>query len=441
MIAESVKEGLEQIKKHGLTGEVYGIESRNISYAVEKDEISDTSEYEELGLGIRVKVGKKVGFAYGVPGLEEKAVRKAKELAKFQDELNIKFPKTERIPGVKTFDDDVINTMDNDEGLELTLDMLSGVKKGVTANEGGIVLFTDNKVLGSTSGTFLEDSGTAVVCSVAASIKTEETALTAYESECSRKLDIEFADVGYNASDKVESMRDKNKVSSGKYNVVLSPTALSQIMCFSLLPSFSGENVRKGRSVYQEKLGLKVADEHLNLKDDPTCDWGVGSGKFDDEGVASTPLPLIEKGTLRNFMYNLKEGVKSDTESTGNGIRINFKTPPMIGERNVILEGKNTAVGTLLKEADIYIDDVMGAHTSNAVSGDFSVVIYPGWRLKNGEKNGRLDGVLISGNIHECLEELELADDSRSTYLDLGGKKYVMKSPSVLLQDISIASG
>lgn len=440
MIIESIKESLEQIKKQGLSGDVYGIVSRRIGYTIEKNEISDISEYEEVGLGIRVKTGKKIGFAYGVPGMEEKAVRKAKELANFQEDIEIDFPETKDNPKVKTFDERINEAMVQDKGLEMALELLEGVDEGVMATEGKVVLYTGSRYIGNTAGTFLEDKGTGAVCYMSASIKVGDRALNAYEHACSTRMDIDYHEVGKKASEKVKSMKDRSELKTGKYDIVLSPTALSQIMCFALFPSFSGEKVRKGSSVFKGKLGERVASEGLNIVDDPTHDWGVGSRRFDDEGIPSSPLKLVDQGVLKNFMYDLKEAEKSDTKTTGNAIRINFKTPPIIGESNLRLLGKTRRTEDLMKDARIYVDDVMGAHTANPSSGDFSVVLNPAWVMDNGEKKGRLDGVLISGNIHEMIKDMEIGTDSVDTYLNIG-KAFVMNLPSAYLPSISVSSG
>ncbi|MGM0511028.1 MAG: PmbA/TldA family metallopeptidase, partial [Thermoplasmatota archaeon] len=67
-ITESVKKALELIKKKNLQGEVFGIDQRKIQYDIEKGEVSNSSEYQDFGLGIRVLKDSRVGFGYCVPG-------------------------------------------------------------------------------------------------------------------------------------------------------------------------------------------------------------------------------------------------------------------------------------------------------------------------------------------------------------------------------------
>ncbi len=444
MILESVKDALEKIKKHGLEGDVYGVESRNVMYSIKKGEISDISDCEEVGLGIRVQKDGKLGFAYCVPGKEEKCVLNAKNLSKFSEDTNLTFPSTKNIPDVKTFDVNIERAMDSDEGMDLTQSMLEsalGVRKDIIPTGGALRLLVSSIVVGNTVGTLLEEVNSYVVCGITATIHGERTSLTASEVDCSRRLDIKFESIGRVAAEKVDSMRESSNIGSGSQTVVMSPDALSNIFWFTLAPSVSGENVRKNKSPFKGKLGEAVADPEMNLVDDPTKNWGVGSVGFDDEGVASSLLPIISDGVLKNFLYDLKEGVRSDTLSTGNGVRGNFKSPPDISDRNLILSGADNNIGSLFPERGVYIDGVMGAHTANPVSGDFSVVANPAWLIEHGERMGRLDGIMISGNIHECLGKIELADDHRQTYLRLGAREIKLELPSARFSEMSVSSG
>ena len=53
-ITESIEEVLTHMKKEALQGDVYGVEKKTIAYNFIKGEISGSSEFEDMGLGIRV---------------------------------------------------------------------------------------------------------------------------------------------------------------------------------------------------------------------------------------------------------------------------------------------------------------------------------------------------------------------------------------------------
>lgn len=441
-ITESVKKALELIKKKDLQGDVIGVDKRKIDYGIEKGEVSNSSEYQDFGLGIRVLKDSHVGFGYCVPGDEEKGVKRAVELSKHSSKTDITFPENGNTPSVKTYDKKIHDVVSNNRGAELAqmmIDSAGEVADDILPARGGLVISLVDQTLGNTNGLLLKDKGTFMMGGLNSNINIGETSLTASQTEESRRYEMDFDEIGRRSGEKVDSLRDSYELPDGDVPVIISPDAVSQVMHFSLIPSFNGENVRKGKSFYEGKLGEKVAHDNFNLMDDPTLDWGIGSGEFDDEGINSKKVDLISDGSLKNFLYDLKEASKSDTESTGNGMRPGFKSPPQIMHRNLVLRGEDKSVESLYPDKGIYVDGVMGAHTANSASGDFSVVANPVWLIEDGEKQGRIDGVMISGNFAELIKSIELADDHKKTHLAMGGRSFKLDMPTVRLNDITVS--
>jgi len=441
-IVESVKKAIEEIKKRGFRGDVYGVKKRQVSHNIKKGELTDSSEYDDVGLGIRVIKDGKTGFGYCVPGNEEKAIERALELSKFSEELDITLPTEGDAPDVDTFDRKMMETVDESKGPEFTQEIIDGttsVSDDIIPTLGGLNISIGTRVVGNTEGLLMKEKDSGYYASVTASIALDETSLQASEMKAGSQLNTDFEELGSKAARKVDSMREKSEKLTGEHPVVISPYALTQLIGFGLIPAVNGENVRKGKSVYQGELNEKVASEALMIKDDPTVDWGLGSGAFDDEGVVSKKTSIISEGILKNFIYDLKEGVKSNEESTSNGIRSNFKTLPETTHRNIVIEDGSKKADELMPEEGVYVDDVLGAHTANPVSGDFSVVSNPAWLVENGEKKGRIDGLMLSGNLPEVLESIELAEERKKCFLKIGSRRLIIETPTALLNDVTVS--
>jgi len=439
---DSVKKALELVDKKNLDGDVFGIKERNISYSIEKGELAESSEYEDLGLGIRVIKDGKIGFGYCTPGKEEKGVRRAEELSTLSQELELKLPREEDVSEPKIFDKKVEESSLEGKGAEFTQQVIDGakdLKDDIMPTRGGLSISIGHKVIGNTRGVFLKQKNSAVSTGVLATIPRDETSINASESRFSRKMDLDFTDIGKSAAEKVDSLREGSELPEGDVPVVINPDAFGMLMWFGIVPAINGENIRKGKSVYEGRMGEKVASEELLMKDDPTMDWGVGSGPFDDEGVPSRKVPIIEDGTLAHFIYDLKEAIKSDTESTGNGLRGGFKNPPDISDRNIILRGEGKKKEKLLPDKGILVDGVMGAHTLNPASGDFSVVGTPAWLVEDGEIKGKVEGAMISGNLPDALETTELADDYKKFHASLGSREIKMDLPSARFNSVTVS--
>lgn len=50
---------------------------------------------------------------------------------------------------------------------------------------------------------------------------------------------------------------------------------------------------------------------------------------------------------------------------------------------------------------------VLGAHTANPISGDFSVEVSNAFKIENGEMGDPINKAMISGNVFEIMKEIE----------------------------------
>ena len=135
---------------------------------------------------------------------------------------------------------------------------------------------------------------------------------------------------------------------------------------------------------------------------------GMRTWLFDGEGVPHQKTPIIEKGILANFLYDNYSAKKEGKESTGNASRAGYLSTPGIDTTNFhIMPGTKTA-DDMLKEVDdgLIIYYLQGAHSSNPVSGEFSVVATPAWKIKKGEIVHASRGVMLAGNIFEVLKNI-----------------------------------
>jgi len=79
--------------------------------------------------------------------------------------------------------------------------------------------------------------------------------------------------------------------------------------------------VYQKQSPVAEKIGEKIFDEKITIYDDPLNDKMPNARSFDDEGTPCRYLPIIEKGRLKNFYYDLHYSKKMNTKPTGHGYK------------------------------------------------------------------------------------------------------------------------
>jgi len=196
-------------------------------------------------------------------------------------------------------------------------------------------------------------------------------------------------------------------VESGEYKVLLDPYMTALFMEVTLDPAFSALNVQENRSPLKNKIGSVVLNENIDVWDDPTIDWGIGSRPFDDEGLATSRKPLIEKGVLKNLLYNHYTAVRENKSSTGNGFRANPSSPTTPSSTNLLVMGKRNlmSMDEMISEIDrgIIVHGMIGYWMSNFVNGSTQATVSHGLYVEKGDVKRAVKGVVIGGNIYEWL--------------------------------------
>jgi PmbA protein len=195
---------------------------------------------------------------------------------------------------------------------------------------------------------------------------------------------------------------------------------------------FSAENVQKKKSLFIGKLGQEVISPLITVYDDGLLEGGLGTAPSDDECVPTKKKTIIDKGRLSLFLYNTYSANKDGTLSTGNGMRGGFKGVPMVGVTNLYVDPGPYPLNELISATGkgLYVTEVMGIHTANPISGDFSVGATGFW-IENGIKAYPVREVTIAGNIIDLMSNIDaVGSDLRFT-----GR---INCPSLRVRELSI---
>jgi PmbA protein len=191
-------------------------------------------------------------------------------------------------------------------------------------------------------------------------------------------------------------------VETGPRDVLLSPVALAQLLGNILVPSLSGRNVHAGRSRLGPLLGQECMDGRIDLLDDPFA-RGMGATAWDAEGLPAARLDFVKAGVLSSFAYDLKTAYRYGARPTGSAVRGGPSGGPAIGVHNLVLDGPREEIAA---DRALYVHDVVGAHTANPVSGDFSVECQnPIW-VEGGGFQEPVRKAMLSGNLFDALRKI-----------------------------------
>jgi len=217
--------------------------------------------------------------------------------------------------------------------------------------------------------------------------------------------------------------------------VIFTPNGMASALVMPLMAAFNGKTVLEGASPIGNKTGQQVFDVKLSLYDDPTVAYRPGSRPTDDEGVPSQRTPLVEQGTVKQFLYDLQTAARAKTQSTGNGSRNHGGLPSPSPSAFIITPGNTTFEEMVqdIKEG-LVIEQLMGAEQGNILGGDFSGNVLLGYKVENGKIAGRVKDTMVSGNVYQVLKEITaIGNEARW----VGG---FLQTPHLYLPSLSVAS-
>ncbi len=428
-IAEDVKKALENKCD---AYEIYIDESKLIQLDTLKEELNFAKEEIDMGVGIRVLKNQKQGFAFTsnmdkLVETAQKAVDNSK-LTKVDD--NYSFAEVEKVNEVKKVYDDKFNDLSLDESVEFLKSTISqALDSGCEVTGSGFSASEGRSLIVNSNGVSIEDKGTGFGLGLSVTIQKDGEIASAYNSQSSRFFDLDGEKLASEVCDLAKSSLNTKPVETNDYDVVLDYYAAVGLLQ-TFIGAFNGENVLRGRSILKDKLGEEIASPALSIIDNPLLEKGMGTAKCDGEGSVSRETALIKDGKLNSFIYDIYNANKAGVETTSNGLRGSYLTTPMIAPTN--LEFK---FGEMMELSEIdngvLTTSVLGAHTANPISGDFSVEANNAFKIENGELGEPIKKAMISGNIFEIMKSVEGLDSEIKQY-----GSYII--PKLLVHDLRV---
>jgi len=227
---------------------------------------------------------------------------------------------------------------------------------------------------------------------------------TGYEFDHSGFLDgVDPYKVGERATFFARESDGGQDIPTGSYTVLLSPLAYAELLGTVFVPALNGRSVHSGRSRLASSLGEQITDMGITMYDDPLIPRANGSVYWDAEGTPTRRIDFVSEGVLRTFAYDLKTAYRYGKTSTGSAVRGGFGGLPAIGHHNFIVDGKRDA---LTDERVIYVHNVVGAHTANPMSGEFSVEISNAFWMENGDLQTPIRSAMFSGNVFDLHKKI-----------------------------------
>jgi PmbA protein len=415
--------------------------SASTTVEIKDQKVDAFDRANDIGAGLRVLVNGRLGFAF-TTDLSDGALKTLAQAAATNAQ-NTESDRYQAIPGqyhppyrsVSIHDPEIVRLSEQEK-----IERVMAMEREAYAADPRIKRIRKASASFSEAETVILNTNGAAVSyrSTACSSSIEVVAEDGGESQAGSEFDVNrfyrkllIEEVGRRAARRALDLLGAKHVESIKAPVVLESTVAQEFL--SLMASgFSAENVQKKRSLFIGKLGTEVASPVITVHDDGLLDGGLGTAPSDDETVPVKKKTVIEKGRLALFLHNTYTANKDKTESTGNGMRGGFKGLPGVGVTNLFIGPGTSPLDGLIAEAGrgLLVTEVMGMHTANPISGDFSVGAVGFW-IEKGRKTYPVREITIAGNILDLMKNVAgVGSDLR-----FSGR---IGSPSLLVKGLSI---
>ncbi|GEA12009.1 metalloprotease PmbA [Alteromonas sp. KUL49] len=420
------------IKKGATQAEASMSKVQGIAVSSRMKDVENVEFTNDGGLGISVYVGKRKGSASTAdlsPEALTLAVEKAVDIAKYTSEdpctgLADKELIATEFPDLDLYHPEVLDTQ---KGIELAIEAESAAlayDARITNSDGAS--YNANlgmRVYGNTHGinAGYPSSRYSLSCMVIGAEGDDMQRDYAFTVNRKANLLKSAALVGEEAAQATVERLGARKINTATVPVILNKDIASSLFGH-YVGAISGGSLYRRSSFLLDKLGTQVFPEWLNIQERPFIKAGLASSSFDNEGVATRDMTIVEAGKLSTYLYTTYSGRKLNETSTGHAG----------GIHNWLVNDTGHSDKDLLKEmgTGLLVTELMGQGV-NIVTGDYSRGAAGFW-VENGEIQYPVHEITIAGNLADMFAGIAAIGNER----DVRGS---VQTGSILLNEMKIA--
>ncbi len=263
--------------------------------------------------------------------------------------------------------------------------------------------------------------------------------------DASRERVYRTEGVGRNAAKRAVSLLGAKKLGvTAKMQTIWTPLPAALYVLSSLAQSTVGRPVVDRVSPLCDRIGDTIASKKFSIIDDGQDPLGLETDAIDAEGIPQKRSPIVERGILKNFLFDSYFGRAYGLESTGNCTRggslfgggTPYESRPTASTKwlEVVPGRKNEddIISSIDGKAILIRDFPLGIFHSSVETGEFSCVATSAFLVENGDLKGPVEPVSVAGNYYEGLKSL------REVGNDLLLIPYGINMPTLVFDDFSI---
>ncbi len=421
-----VERVLEQALGRGAGfAEVFAEDTRRSSAVLDDGRIETLSSDHDRGVGIRVVNGESTGFAH-TSNLTEggllAAARSAADAAGSGSGPARSDTQSDGRAGSGRESTMTIDPADIDKAVKVRLlQQADEAARATGPGTGGAVTqvsatYGDARrriLVANSDGVYATDDQARTRFSVSCVASGDTGLQTGYETiglsvgfELFDRYDVE--ELARKAANRALLKLEARPAPAGTLPVVIGPGSGGVLFHEACGHGLEADLVRKGASVFADRVGEQVASPLVSIIDDGTMNEQWGHFAIDDEGQPAASNVLIQDGVLVDYMWDGLRARAEGRPSSGNGRRQSYRHLPMVRMTNTYLAGGDSDPDDIIADVDngVYVAKLGGGQV-NTASGDFVFGMVEAYLIEGGKLTAPLrDGQLI-GNGPKALVDIE----------------------------------
>ena len=236
------------------------------------------------------------------------------------------------------------------------------------------------------------------------------------------KIDTIF----HNAKKNTISRISPKKVKSGFYDIIFTSNT-SQNIFKSFLSSLYGRTICQNNSfIKRTAINKNFFPSFITIKEHPNIENSVYNILFDNEGIIKKDFTIIHKGTLKNYLLDVKSSKELNMQPTGHS---NGEYSNIIVESDIQYQLNYCDLIKKMKRG-IIINELIG-FGYNTITGDYTKGAF-GFFVENGKIQYPVHQITIAGNIKTIIKNIKYIGNDFNL-------KTRIRSSSLLITNIAIS--
>lgn len=194
---------------------------------------------------------------------------------------------------------------------------------------------------------------------------------------------------------------------AGTMEVVLGPGWPGILLHEAIGHGLESDFNRKQTSAFCGLIGQRVASELCTVVDDGTIPGRRGSLNVDDEGQPTSRTVLIENGVLRGYLSDYLNAGLMKSQRTGNGRRQSYRHMPLPRMTNTVMLAGNDTKEDIIRSVKRGLYAVQfGGGQVDITSGEFAFSASEAYLIEDGKVTAPVKGATLRGNGPETLKHV-----------------------------------